>query len=546
MISPPTDQRLPEHTDLVRRLEEAEDALRAIRSGEVDAVLVQAEREQVYTLETADKPYRLLVEQMPQGAATITPEGAILYCNHRFADLVKRPQRALPGQRVHDLVAPESRPCLDALLQDGRTAEAQGEVTLERVDGRRVPVYLGVSALQEGALGLCLVITDLTEQRHYRELRRAQQALREAEQRKDEFLATLAHELRNPLAPIRNALEVLKLRGPADPELQWGRNVIDRQVQVMARLLDDLLDVSRIARNKLELRTECLDLTQIIEISMEMSRPLVEAGGHQLVVSRPPEPIYVEGDAVRLAQVFANLLTNAAKYTDRGGRIELTLSRQEQAATVAVRDNGIGIATETMPHLFDIFSQAQPALPRAQGGLGIGLSLVKGLVALHGGRVEAFSEGPGRGSEFVVTLPTVAPPPPARARRTDSETPVGGHRILIVDDNRDSTDSLAMLLRLTGNEVSTAYDGEQAIEAAAALRPEVILLDINMPKRDGYECCRCIRAQPWGRDVFLIALTGWGQEEDRRRAEEAGFNHHMVKPVSPEELTALLASLAQK
>ena len=371
-------QLLRENEDLRHRLEEAEDALRALQAGEVDAVFIEGEREQVYTLETADKPYRLLVEQVPHGAATLTADGAIIYCNRRFAELLRRPLHSLLGKPIGDFAAPESRPLLKGLLRDGQTAEVQGEVHLQRADGTPVPVYLGVSALQEGALGLCLMVTDLTEQRHYQELQRTQAALKEADRRKDVFLATLAHELRNPLAPIRNALQILMAKGPPDPELQWARDIIDRQVQQMARLLEDLLDVSRISRNRLELRKARVDLTAVVEAALETSRPVIEAGSHELAVTLPPEPIRLEADPLRLAQVFTNLLNNAAKYTGDGGRIWLSAERQESDVIVSVKDNGIGIIAEMLPHVFEIFAQSKGALVRSQGGLGIGLSLVKG------------------------------------------------------------------------------------------------------------------------------------------------------------------------
>ena len=385
------------------------------------------------------------------------------------------------------------------------------------------------------------VSMDITERK------RIEEALRDADRKKDEFLATLAHELRNPLAPIRNAVQILKAKGPPQPELQWARGVIDRQVQLMARLLEDLLDVSRISRNKLELRMERVDLAAVVEAAVETSRPVIEAGRHELTVILPPEPIHLEADPVRLAQVFANLLNNAAKYTEEGGRIRLSAERQGSDVVVSVKDSGIGIAAEMLPRIFEIFSQAKPALVRSQGGLGIGLSLVKGLVELHGGSIEARSAGAGPGKR-------VRRPPagrhgharsearPDRARTTSKAR--DRCRILIVDDNHDSADSLAMLLQIMGHEVGTAYDGEEAVEAAGALQPDVVLLDIGMPKLNGYDACRRIREQPWGKGMFLIALTGWGQEEDRRRTEEAGFNHHMVKPVDPAALMKLLASLS--
>lgn len=546
MLTRTVDELLRENQDLRNRLEEAEDALRAIRSGEVDAVFIEAEREQVYTLETAENPYRLLVARVPHAAATLTADGSIICCNRRFADLLGRPVASLRGKPIGDFVAPVSRTTLATLLHEGSTGEAQDAVTLLRDDGTPVSVYLGVSPLREGALGQCLMITDLTEHRHYEDLRRAQQALRDADRKKDEFVATLAHELRNPLAPIRNAVNLLIAKGPQDPDLDWARAVIDRQAQIMARLLDDLLDVSRISRNDLELRKSEIDLVTVVESAVETSRPLVEAGRHQLTLALPREPIRLTADPVRLAQVFANLLNNAAKYTPVGGHIRLAAERRGDEVIVSVQDSGIGIAADVLPHVFEIFSQAKSAQGQSQGGLGIGLSLVKWLVELHGGTIEARSAGPGQGSEFVVRLPVAAAIPDADvASSKDDATrpPFRTRRILIADDNRDNADSMAMLLKSLGHEVRTAYDGEQAVEAAATLRPDVVLLDLGMPRLDGYEAGRRIREHPGCRDIVLVAMTGWGQDEDRRRTDEAGFHHHLVKPVDPAELMKLLAAL---
>jgi len=378
------------------------------------------------------------------------------------------------------------------------------------------------------------------------DLRHAQQALRDADRRKDEFVATLAHELRNPLAPIRNAVQLLITKGPQDPELDWARAVIDRQAQTMARLLDDLLDVSRISRNDLELRRSSVDLAAAVDSAVETSRPVIEAGKHQLTVALPREPIRLTADPVRLAQVFANLLNNAAKYTPEGGHIRLAAQRLGNDMIVSVQDSGMGIAADMLPHVFEIFSQAKSARRQSRGGLGIGLSLVKWLVERHGGSIEARSAGPGQGSEFVVRLPIAAENPAAEAAPPkDDGAPrqVRKRRILIADDNRDSADSMAMLLQSLGHEVATAYDGKQAVEAATTRRLDVVLLDLGMPHLNGYEAGRQIRELPSCRDIFLIAMTGWGQEEDRRRTDEAGFDHHLVKPVDPAELTKLLADL---
>jgi signal transduction histidine kinase len=373
--------------------------------------------------------------------------------------------------------------------------------------------------------------------------------LREADRRKDDFLALLAHELRNPLAPIRNSLQVLRLRGPDEPEVLWGQAVIERQVVHLTRLIDDLLDISRITRDKLELRKQWVGLAEVLQGALESSRPLIEQQGHRLEVRLPEEPVYLHGDLIRLAQVFMNLLTNAAKYTRPGGHIRLLAERRGDRLTVRIKDTGIGIPADKLPHLFEMFFQVDRTLEQAQGGLGIGLALVRRLVELHGGSVEARSDGPGQGSEFLVHLPIpagpveAAPPPEPGGKGTAR---LLGRRILVVDDNQDAADSLALLLQLTGNEVHTAHDGLEAVEAALRFRPDVVLLDLGMPKLNGYDACRRIRAQPGGKDMWLVALTGWGQEEDRRRSHEAGFNGHLVKPVDPAALEKLLADLPPK
>jgi PAS domain S-box-containing protein len=369
--------------------------------------------------------------------------------------------------------------------------------------------------------------------------------LQDADRRKDEFLATLAHELRNPLAPIRNAVQILHMKGQAHPELQESRDIIDRQVRQMTRLVDDLLDVSRISRGKIDLQKQRTLLSPILTNAVEASRPLVEANKHELTLTLPPEPIYVEADTARLAQVFSNLLNNAAKFTEQGGRIWLSAQRQGSDVVVTVKDNGTGIPADKLPTLFRMFSQGEGSLGRSQGGLGIGLHLVKRLVEMHGGSVTARSEGPGKGSEFVVRVPVMIEAAGAShpTKEDEGAVPKSSLRILIVDDNRDSADSLAMMLRITGNDIRTAYDGEEAVAAAGEFRPDVVLLDIGLPKLNGYEACQRIRQQPWNKGMLLIAMTGWGQEEDRRRSQEAGFDKHMVKPVDPQVLITLLGEL---
>jgi signal transduction histidine kinase len=378
-----------------------------------------------------------------------------------------------------------------------------------------------------------------------KEREKAQQALRDADRRKDEFLAMLAHELRNPLAPIRNALEMLKLV-EASPELQrQTREMMERQVQLMVRLVDDLLDVSRITRGKIELRKEAIELAAVVARAVETARPLIETRNHELTTDIAPGSLLIQGDLVRLGQVVANLLNNAAKYMEPGGRIWLKGGREGDQIVLHVRDAGIGIAPEMLPQVFDLFTQADHPPSLSQGGLGIGLTLVRRLVEMHGGKVEAHSEGLGKGSEFVVSLPALPAVPASSAKRKNDAAggPAPARRVLVVDDNVDSADSLAELLRVWGHEVQAVYNGSQALAAAPAFRPELALLDIDMPDMSGYELARQLRTRDGLDGTAYVALTGYGQEEDRRRSTAAGFRAHLVKPVDPEGLRQLLATL---
>ena len=369
------------------------------------------------------------------------------------------------------------------------------------------------------------------------------QDLREIDRRRTEFLATLAHELRNPLAPIRHATLLAQSPRASYEQVQWSLGVIDRQTHYMARLLDDLLEASRVSRGALELRAQAVELTTIMDMAVETAQPLIEGKGHALDNHVPSTPIWLHGDPVRLAQIFSNLLTNAAKYTPAQGHISVKAELIEECVCVRVRDTGIGIAPEVLPRLFEMFAQADQALEHAQGGLGIGLALVKGLVQLHGGKVEAHSAGLNRGSEFVVYLPRVTAPSQHLGAAAPLQTPVVPRRILIADDNRDAADSLAALLELDGHEIHVAYDGAEALETCLRQPPHIALLDIGMPKLDGYELARRIRAQSWGTDIKLVAITGWGQKADRARALEAGFSAHLAKPVTAESLAAVLADV---
>jgi len=368
-------------------------------------------------------------------------------------------------------------------------------------------------------------------------------ALLEADRRKDEFLATLAHELRNPLAPIRHAVKLLGAKSASEQQQQWGRSVIGRQIQRMALLLDDLLDVSRITRGQLNLKIDVVDLRSVVDAALEVARPLMEAKKHQLIVALPERRIMVSGDSLRLSQSVSNLLTNAAKYTDEGGRITLTVELSESELEIAVEDNGIGINPKAISGLFEIFSQLDSAIDRAEGGLGIGLALVKGLVELHGGRVAVDSAGLGLGSKFTIYLPrsmlsevgnTPLPTP------AEEDAGGAGCKVLMADDNRDAVDSLAMLLQLAGYHVTVAYTGQDAVTLAKQHRPDIVLLDIGMPDMSGYEAARAIRQLEEGRAMYLIAITGWGQAEDKERATAAGFDQHLTKPVDPDRVSALL------
>jgi PAS domain S-box-containing protein len=383
------------------------------------------------------------------------------------------------------------------------------------------------------------VAIDITDRKH------DEQALQEADRRKNDFLATLAHELRNPLAPIRNAVELLRLKGELPADKRGPTEVIDRQARALTRLVDDLLDISRITQNRLELRREPANLAAIVEAAVESSRPLIDGARHTLEVTLPDEPLVLLADVTRLAQVISNLLNNAARYSDSRGRIEVTVRRDLTEAVISVTDEGIGIPTAMLNHIFEMFVQVDRGHERARGGLGVGLALSKQLIEMHGGHITARSAGPGLGSTFEIRLPISAEVESSvRVTGAGEEHPTSRLRLLVVDDNRDSVDSLSTLLRLMGNDVHQAYDGIEAVEAAHMFRPDVVLLDVGMPRQNGYEVARRIRGESWGRDVVLIALTGWGQEQDRRRSREAGFDHHLVKPVDPKALMRLVADIS--
>ena len=466
------------------------------------------------------------------------------------------------GTRMSVLFPPDRMPeeRTDRLqVAEGR--QLAHESVRVRRDGLQFPVFVSVSPIldQHGRVtGACHIVRDITEdlanrkrlEHLLRDLRQSEQDLTEAGRRKDEFIAMLAHELRNPLAPIRNAAAILRYGPRLDPKLEWCRDVIDRQVTHMATLLDDLLDVSRITRNAISLHRQDVDLSLPIATALELTRPLMVGRGHTLTVDLPAWPVMVNGDPTRLAQVFGNLLNNAAKYTEPGGRISLTVRAGTDAVEIRISDSGVGIDPVRLGEVFGMFSQLKRSGER-QAGLGIGLFLVRSLVELHHGTVAVWSEGHGRGSEFLVRLPIEPAPieaemaPVCRPERRTAREPRGPRqRILIVDDNYDSAESLGQILALHGCDIRTAGSGDDALEVMRVFRPDVAILDLGLPGMSGLEVGRRIREEPWGHDVLLIACTGWGQQEDQHRSREAGFDHHMVKPVDIERLLELLDSRA--
>jgi PAS domain S-box-containing protein len=477
-------------------------------------------------------------------------EGRYVYANEAAARAFQREAHDLYGKTDDEIFSPQTAAQFKENDRQALASPSGVQVveSLEHSDGVvhhslvskfPIPDHAGLPALVGG------MAIDITERR------RAEQdaqfladALKEADRRKDEFLALLGHELRNPLAPISNSLNILKLPGANASISRQAREMMERQVEHMVRLVDDLLDVSRIMRGKIELRREPLELAAVVARAVETSQPRLDAEGHRLTVMVAPESVRLYGDLVRLAQVVSNLLDNAAKYTERGGHIWLTAVREGNDAVVRVRDTGIGITPASLPRLFDMFYQAERRTRKSQGGLGIGLSLVRGLAELHGGTAQAHSDGLGAGSEFVVRLPLLDQPaaetPPPVAEQPAA--PLPPRRVLVVDDNVDAADSLAMLLRLEGQQVMAAYDGPTALAQAEATPPAIAFIDLGMPKMDGFELARAFQSLPALRGVMLVALTGWGQPEDRQRTAEAGFHHHLVKPLDMQTLRRFLGT----
>ena len=490
-------------------------------------------------LRESEQRFRSLAERMPHVVWEADGTARTTYLSPRWYEFTGRPPDSSLGERWIDSVHPDD---VTHVLQiwarsfdPARTEAIEFELRLRRSDG----VYRWFSITGEGVRGADGAVekwvgtaTDVEERR------RAEASLREGDRRKDEFIAMLAHELRNPLAPIRNAVKLLRDAGQADPVRAWSRDVIERQMDQLTRLVDDLLDVSRITRGKIQLQIEPVDPWAVVAAAVETSRPRIDAKRHRLELRLPSRPVRLAGDSVRLTQVVSNLLNNAAKFQDEGGFISVRAGIEDGDAVIRVRDEGAGIAPEMIGEVFELFAQAERTMDRAEGGLGIGLSLVKNLVEMHGGRVGVKSAGRGRGSEFTVHLPVLATHDEVEGDEEERPTRPqlgAGMRVLVVDDNRDAADSLTMLLELRGFKAFVCHDGHAALALALELQPDVVVLDLGLPGVDGFEVCRRLREAGLTK-TCIVAVTGFGQDEDRRRSHAAGFDAHMVKPVDPDDL----------
>ncbi len=515
-------------------------ALRHVEQSEAKALQhVKDIEHRDQALRDAQQQLHLITDSMSALVTRCTPDLKYSWVSKPYADWLRSSRNEIIGASIEEIIGKTAfdvlRPYYERTL-NGETVRLELEVKFRTIGRRWVnSVYtptFGTDGKPDGWVG---VVIDIDKQK------RSEEALRTTDRRKDTFLAVLAHELRNPLAPMRNALELLK-RSDTNPAInQRARATMERQLSHMVRLVDDLLDLSRINSDKLQLQKQPVVLSEVVSQAVETVRPLIAESRHELSIELPSEPLQLNADTVRLSQAFSNLLNNACKYTEPGGHISLTAVQSDGHVVVSVRDNGMGISTDLNPKLFEMFTQAEHTLQRQHGGLGIGLALVKRLVEMHEGEVSAGANPAGQGSEFLVRLPLMT-----IAKSNESSIPhspttsEAALRILVVDDNRDSAETLSMLLELMGHEMSVAYDGEQALVMAKEIKPDVVLLDIGLPKLNGYEVAQQIRQEPWGSDPILVAITGWGQTEDKDLSRESGFDHHLVKPVDHDHLLQLI------
>ena len=532
------------------RLKDSDEVIRAIHEGEIDALVVQQQgQEHIYSLQTFDAVYRTVVEEcFPYGVWMTDPDGRIRYVSPCFLTLLGVDLQQLRNEGQFHFLPPEIREELErSWLQSRRSGAAfDAEYKMQFADGSEKTIWTHGLLVRtpDGYERWVGVNIDISERvKVQEELRRQANFLRDADRQKDEFLALLGHELRNPLAPLRNALHVLLQPDLDATILRRVKEMMDKQVNHLTRLVDDLLDVARISQGKIELIKEPVDLAVTVNNSVESVRPLLDARNHRLTVSLPEAPMFVEADPTRLEQILVNLLNNAAKYTKHGGQISLTADWEGPQAVIRVRDNGVGISPELLPKIFNLFAQAETTLDRSQGGLGIGLTLVKKLVELHGGSVAAHSEGQDRGSEFVVRLTALSAvannlkPGGAEPARAGKKL-----RVLVVDDSVDTANTLKLFLEFAGHDVRSVFDGPAALVASRTYQPDVVLLDLGLPGMDGYDVARQLRRQLEGKSPMLVAVSGYGQDEDKRRAHEAGFDLHLTKPADPRKLISIIAS----
>jgi PAS domain S-box-containing protein len=506
-----------------------------------------------WELREAEERMRSVVDHVLDGIVTVDERGLVESFNPAAEQLFGYGSAEVVGQNVKLLMPEPYHSEHDrVVMQYLRTARAQiigtgREVMGRRKDGSTFPVELAVSEFLVGERRYFTgIVRDITERKRLeRELRKRIEALDEADRQKDEFLAMLAHELRNPLAPMRNALHLMKMPEADAPVARHARAIMDRQLSHLVRLVDDLLDVSRIVRGKVDLQCERTDLRTVVQRAVETAQPALDAHQHRLQVDLADEPVWVHADVVRLAQAIANLLTNAAKYTDAAGCVSVSAGVVDDQAVVTVRDTGVGIPPEMLPRVFDLFVQGDRSLERSKGGLGIGLTVVERLVDLHNGHVSAYSAGPGQGSEFTVRLPLASAPGRHEVARPQEHAGLAlreqRRRVLVVDDNVDACESMSLILALAGYEAKCVHDGPSVLPEALAWQPEAIVLDIGLPGMSGYEVARQLRANDALRGVLLLAMTGYGQQADRKRAHDAGFDRHLTKPVDPQVLQDMLA-----